>query len=338
MITLPSFLNFRRPAAKAAVPREAKPQRERILIIRLGALGDLVLCFQTFHEIREAHKDAEIALLTAPAFAAFAGKIPWFDRIIVDPRKPAWDLPAWVRLIREIRRFKPTRVYDLQAKLRQNLLYVLLGGPLGPEWSGAAPFCSHPRFDPPAPGMHVSEFWAAQLQLADVPAQPPADLKWLDVPLDGFILPPRFAVLIPGCAPHREYKRWPASKYAELAQKLREKDIASIAVGTSQDAGAISALRVGAPQVADFSGRTSLFQLAAILRRATCVIANDTGPAHIAAAVGAPTLVLMSEQVDAAWSAPRGPRSAWLQGKPLATLGADKVLLALANLVDRTGS
>ncbi len=338
MIALPSFLNFRRRAPKVPAAANAKPERERILIIRLGALGDLVLCFQSFHEIREAHPRAEIALLTAPAFAGFAGKMPWFDRVIVDPRKPAWDLPAWLRLIGDIRRFRPTRVYDLQCKLRQNLLYALLGGPLGPEWSGAAPFCSHPRFDPPKPGMHVSEFWAAQLQLADVPQQPLVDLKWLDAPLDGFILPERFAVLIPGCAPHREYKRWPASKYAELAQKLREKGIASIAVGTSQDAGAISALRVGAPQVADFSGRTSLLQLAAVLRRATCVIANDTGPAHIAAAVGAPTLALMSEQVDAAWSAPRGPRSAWLQGKPLATLGVDKVLLALTDLLDRTGA
>ena len=85
----------------------------------------------------------------------------------------------------------------------------------------------------------------------------------------------------------------------------------------------------------DFSGRTTLFQLAGIMRRAVCVIANDTGPMHIAASVGAPVLGLMSEQVDAAWSAPKGPNAKWLQGKPLGDLDVDKVFLALGEFLDQ---
>lgn len=313
-----------------ALPGEREgTERPRILVIRLGALGDLVLCFQSFHEIREAHKDAEIALLTAPAFSGFARRMPWFDRVITDPRAPAWRGDQWLRLVLDVHKFRPHRVYDLQGKIRQSALFLLLGGPLGPEWSGAVPFCSLPRFDPPLPGMHYTDFVAAQLRLAAVPPRQPADLSWLDALPDEFPLPARYAVLVPGCVPHREYKRWPPHRYAALAQKLQERGIASFAVGTEPDRDAIAALRAVAPAVIDLSGRTTLFQLAALMRRATCVVANDTGPMHIAAAVGAPVLGLMSERVDAAWSAPHGPRAKWLRGAPLASLEVNEVLLAL---------
>ncbi len=306
----------------------------RILVIRLGALGDLVLCFQAFHEIRQAHPDAEIALLTMPAFAAFSGTMPWFDKVIIDDRPPSWRLDKWFGLMRRVRAFAPTRVYDLQGKFRQSILFALLGGPLGPEWSGAAPLCSHPRLWPPKPDMHYVDFVAAQLRRADVPPKPAVGLAWLDASLDGLSLPARYAVLIPGCAPGREYKRWPAAHYAALADRLRDKGITCVAVGTKADAAAIDAIRVLAPHVADLSGRTSLHQLASLARQSTSVIGNDTGPTHLAAAVGAPVLALMSDRVNMTWSAPRGPRTRPLQGKPLSALGVDKVLLALAGLLD----
>lgn len=312
-------------------------KRERILIIRIGALGDIILCFQAFHDIRCAHPDAEIAFLCMPVFAGFASAMPWFDDVIIDPRAPGWRLDEWAKLIASIRAFRPTRVYDLQGKTRQAIIYALLGGPLGPEWSGAAPGCSHPRFDPPQPGMHYTEFVRLQLDRANVPVQDAPDLSWLDAPLEAIALPSRYAVLVPGCAPHRDYKRWPAENFARVAEKLQARGISCVAVGTKSDATAIAALkRAASVPVEDISGRTSLLQLGAVLRRSTGVLSNDSGPMHMAAALGVPVLGLMSDRVDAPWSAPKGARAAWLQGKPLASLGADEVFLALARLLDKT--
>ncbi len=302
---------------------------ERILVIRLGALGDLVLCFQAFQSIRDAHPDAEIALLTMPAFAGFAKQMPWFDHVFIDPRAPGWRVDAWLKLARTVRAFAPARVYDLQGKCRQSVLFYLSGKP---EWSGAAGGCSHPRLWPPEKDMHFTDFVAAQLKRAGIKIAEAIDLSWLDASLNQFTLPERFALLIPGCAPGRTYKRWPAAHYAALAAALREKGIESVAVGTAHDRAAIREIVQKAPHVADLSGQTSLPQVAALARRAEWVIGNDTGPTHLAAAVGAKTLALMSERVDPQWSVPRGPKATWLQGNPLATLGVEEVLRQIPTL------
>ena len=299
---------------------------DKILVIKLGALGDLVLCMDAFAALRAKHPQATLALLTGPSFVPFAREMPWFDDVLTDPRPAAWNVTAWARLIRAVRAFGPTRVYDFQGKPRQSILYWALGGPLrGPEWSGAARGCSHPRQWPPVEGMHYTEFLSAQLERADVRVDQPADLTWLDDSLDGLDLPQRYALFIPGCAATRLYKRWPPEHYAALAEKLAAKGLGVFAVGTKADEASIEAIRELAPSVVSLAGQTTLKQLAALARRAVCVVGNDTGPTHLSAAVGAKTIALMSDKVDPHWSAPEGARTKWLQGKPLSSLSVSDV-------------
>ena len=298
--------------------------KERILVIKLGALGDLVLCMRAFASIRAHHPEAEIALLTAPAFASFALQMPWFDAVLLDPRPKATQLLKWIKLISDVRRFKPSRVYDFQGKARQTILYHALGKP---AWSGAVRGCSHPRAWPPEKGMHYTDFLKAQLESAEVPLvrENEVDLLWLDGGLDAFALPEKFAILIIGCSPQHPYKKWPAAHFAELANRFAKQGIASIAIGTKEDAYSIAEVRALAPEVIDLSGRTSLGQVAALTRRSVCVVGNDTGPTHLAAAVGARTIALMSDKVDPLWSCPKGPKTTWLGGVPTTEITVEKV-------------
>ncbi len=305
-------------------------KKEHILVIRLGALGDLVFCFQSFHEIRHAHPDAEIALLTRAPFAAFARSLPWVDRVIIDTH-PTFATPlAWARLRHEIANFAPTRVYDLQGKRRQTILYVLLGGPFGPAWSGASPLCKFPRPWPPAPEMSFVNFLAVQLRAAGVPATPPPDLAWLDAPVEKFALPSRYAVLIPGCSPDAPHKRWPAEKYAAVAQRLHAEHLPCVIVGTASEAEVAAVIKNAAPNIIDLCGKTSLSELAGILRRAVGVIGNDTGPMHLAAALNTPTLALFSGKTNPVWSKPSGAYGSWRQSQILFDLNTDDVLAAFA--------
>ena len=317
---------------------------EHILVIRLSALGDLTMCFQPFHEIRLAHPHARIALLVSPAFAGYARLLPWFDEVLVDERPSFTNIAGWLGLVRRIRAFAPTRVYDLQGKRRQSILYAALGGALwGPEWSGAAPLCSHPRLWPPTKGMSFIEFLAAQLRRAGVPQAAPANLSWFAAPLDGFNLPERYALLVAGCSPGHDYKRWPADKYAELAKELAARGITPLLIGTKLEAGILQRITELAPQCVNLAGKTSLPELASLARKAAIVVGNDTGPMHIAAAVGAPVLALFSASTKPDWTAPRRlapdkPRVAWVQREPLASLGVDEVLLALDGVLDKEGN
>ena len=161
------------------------------------------------------------------------------------------------------------------------------------------------------------------------------DLSWLAAPVDAYALPPRYALLVPGCGPGRDYKRWPVTHYAALADRLRAESIASVAIGTKAESDVIAALRQQAPHVLDLCGQTTLPQLASLARKAVVVVGNDTGPVHLAAAVGAPTLALMPQEVDPGWSAPRGPKARFVQGRPLAALPVNEVFLALRGLLDK---
>lgn len=304
---------------------------DNIVVIRLGALGDLVLCFQAFQRIRAAHPHAHITLVTMPGFESFARSMPWFDDVITDRRAPLRDVGAWWRLCAAIRRLKPLRVYDLQGKFRQSLLFMLLGGFMGArlarmEWSGAAPLCSHPRLWPPVAGMHFTDFIAAQLDRAGLPPLHDAlDLSWFDAPLDAFNLPERYALLIPGCAAGREYKRWSSAGYAVIADHLHERGITCLAIGTKTEADVIANICSLSPHVVDLSGRTSLAQLAALARHAVIALGNDTGPTHVVAAAGAPTLVLFAGVVNPVWSSPRGQNVRWIQREDLDDLDAAEV-------------
>ena len=309
--------------------------KERILVIRIGALGDIVMCTQAFADIRAAHPDAEIALLTTPAFEKFTRSMPWFDDIIAADRAPMWRIDKWLNLVARLYRFAPRRVYDLQGKFRQSVLFMLLGGPLwGPEWSGAAPGCSHPRLWPPKPAMHFSDFIAAQLRLANVPAAAPKDMSWLDASLDGFNLPAKFALLIPGSSPKLLGKRWPVENYAELARRLKEeRGLECIAIGSAAEADTVNALCALRPDILNLCGKTSLHQIAALARRATCVIGNDTGPLHIAAVVGAPALAIMSRHTKPLWSRPYGPKTNWVKRDNVAEIDVNEVMVTLDKLL-----
>jgi len=156
-----------------------------------------------------------------------------------------------------------------------------------------------------------------------------SDFEWLDAPVHDLDLPEHFALLIPGCSPTRLEKRWPASSYAALARKLQADGLDVVMIGSKAEADALNVIKTQVPAVHDLGGRTSLLQIGAIARRAKVVIGNDTGPSHIAAAMGVPTLTLVSGAINPVWSCPKGARAVWIQADDLAALPVEQVLQKL---------
>ena len=291
----------------------------RILVIKHGALGDLIQALDAFQALRRQHAADELVLMTAPPYASFARAIPWFDRVWLDRRPPAYDLAAWWAIRRGFLQAGFDRVYDLQCSSRTARYFQMLPRRRRPEWVGAAPGCSHPNPDF-SDNLSNRQKMAAQLRVAGVPAPRPADMSWLQTPIDHLGLPERFALLIPGCSPHLPHKRWPADRYGLLARRLAGRGLATVAVGTGVDRDAIDGVRAAAPDVVDLGGRTSLFELAAVARRAAMAVGNDTGATFLASAMGTPTLMLMSSHTDPLVSAPWGPGARWLKRDAIADI------------------
>lgn len=298
----------------------------RILVIRLGALGDFVQSFGPFQAIRAAHPQAHITLLTTRPFVELAQLSPWFDQVLVDARSPWHDLKGLSTLRQQLRGYD--RVYDLQTSSRTARYFLLAGKPKG--WCGHVVSTPLSHANPWRNDMHTRARQRDQLRMAGLTEVPLPDVSWLAG--KGPDVADPYAVLVPGAAPHRPAKRWPARRYGYLAQKLVAQGISPLIVGTGADTPLAQEIRQICPQAQDYTGRTSLPELAGLLARATVAIGNDTGPMHLAALMGCRCVVLFSGQSNPALTSPLGrvPGQVCVFSVPdLALLGVDRVAAAL---------
>ena len=300
---------------------------ERILVIKLAALGDFVQAFGPFAAIRAHHPGAHVTLLTTPPFAALATASPWFDAVWTDGRPDWLDLRAVARLALRLRRGSFTRAYDLQTSSRSSRYRLFVGASV--EWSGIARGASHPHADAKRDHLHTVERQRGQMIAAGIRNFPAPALDWLNSDVADFHLPEGFALMLPGASPARPGKRWPTGRFAALAQRLGMPVV--ICGGPSEVPLAREILQT-APQALDLTGRTDLRQLAAVARQARIAVGNDSGPVHLAAASGCPTLALFGAESDPALCAPRGRAVRILRHAPLNTLDVESVLYASLGL------
>lgn len=299
-----------------------------VLVIKLGALGDVVLALGPLAAIRRHHAGERVTVLTTAPYAAFLAASPWVDDVMIDDR-PGWTRPlAVLALRRRLRAGRFARVYDLQTSDRSSFYFRLMGRPR-PEWSGIARGCSHRHADPARDRLHTIERQRGQLAMAGIADVPAPDLSW--VRADIARLGPRapYAMLAPGGAAHRPEKRWPAERYGALARALVARGMTPVLVGTTAEADAIAAIRSACPEAVDLAGRTNLMELAAVARGAALAVGNDSGPMHMAAVAGRPAVVLFGAASDPALTAPRGPAVTVLRAGALADLGVERVLGSL---------
>jgi ADP-heptose:LPS heptosyltransferase len=298
----------------------------RILVIKLGALGDFVQALGPFAAIRKHHQGARITLLTTRPFVDFARASPYFDEVWVDHRPKPWDVPGLLRLRKLLRSAKFQMVYDLQTSERSGTYFHLMGDP---PWSGIADGCSHPHANPDRDFMHTLDRQAEQLRMAGILETPAPDLSWVKRDLRKLRLPSRYILIVPGGAPHRPAKRWPAERYADLAKRAGAKGLTSVVLGTESDSEAVEPILSACSTAMSLVGQTEILDIPAIARQAAAAVGNDTGPMHLIAAAGCPSVVLFSAESDPSLCAPCGEVTI-LRREDLSELPTDEVYLELA--------
>lgn len=298
---------------------------ERILVIKLGALGDLIQALGPMAAIRRHHPQAHITALTTAPYRDFLEACPYVDAVAVDTKPTLFDIGSWMGLRAWLRASGFGRVYDLQTSLRSTFYFKLMGPGGQPEWSGIQRHGSHPHDNPQRNFMHTIERQREQLAIAGIDDVPFPSLDWVEADLSGFDLPRHYALVAPGGAAHRPEKRWPPERFVHAARWLGDQGLAPLIVGGPEESemAATMAEHCGGRSLA---GGTTLLELAALARGAGFALGNDTGPMHMAAVAGVPTVVLFSQYSNPALCAQRGRKVEILQVPFLDELTVDEVI------------
>lgn len=255
---------------------------QKILIIKLGALGDVIFAEGAIRDIRHHHPQAHITLLTAPFFGKILRTHPSIDQIMIDQRRPRWHLHYIFILIQRLRRQKFDCVYDLQNNRRTNMYHKLL---MPIRWSGKASWATFRYTQHNSPQKTRHDYLAEQLQLAGIKTlhslRP--NWLWLGAPVDGLLrkyqLTQPFVLLLPGCSMRHPEKRWPG--YAQLARALSQQGYAVVFAPGPEEIHLVHEM----PGICllDQNKPLSIMQLIGLASHTSLVIGNDSGPTHLLA-------------------------------------------------------
>lgn len=287
---------------------------QRILLIKPSALGDVVHALPVLNLLKQRWPAAKISWLIASSFAEIIRGHPQVDEVIAFDRdrfSRAWydpfataELFQFIQLLRS-RRFD--LVVDLQGLFRSGILAALTRAPFRVGFANAREM-AHLFYTHHVPiesmEQHAVDRYLAVADALGCRREPvrfdlsvsDATEAEVDSMLHGV---GRFALLLPGT--NWPTKRWPAEHFAGLIAPLRQKHGLSTVLGGGPDAVPIAAeirkvyYAANAESESreanlDLTGHTTLPQLVALIRRAELVIANDSGPMHIAAAMNKPLI------------------------------------------------
>ena len=304
---------------------------DSILVIKHGALGDIVIATAGFAAIRAQHPNAHIACLTTKPYADLLSKSPYFNEVWVD-EKPKFFQFGTRKKLKTMLRSKPwTWVYDLQTSTRSTFYQWLLARPW-PNISNVSRFTSHRYVDPARHGKHSYENLKIQLGLAGITNIGLPDVSWLKADISEIlaqIKTPSYALIVPGGAPHRLDKRWPAESYTQLCQTFIHKNITPLLIGTKAEEEVLNEIAAQVPEAINLCGATSIAQITTLAAHAKLAVGNDTGPMHLIAASGCPSTVLFSHASDPVRSAPVGAHVTVLREKNLDDLSLETVVASL---------
>lgn len=312
--------------------RQAWPPR-RVLVVKPCCFGDLIMATPVFAALRSAFPALDLALLTSSWARPAAATTPHLSRIIAcDPL--GLGPPDWRSVLRlawrlRVERFDWVLVLDRSPLLA--LLALLTGAPVraGLDSQGRGIGLTHRVRVPPVSEdrstgreRHEADLYMDVVRRLDVPVLDPQPRYELDpravervaALLVGLGASDRLAIIHPGGGQNPGTallaKRWPAERYAALAARLMAQAGATVLiVGAEADRPATAAVGSGLrPGGAwhDLTGQLTLPELAALCARANLYVGNDSGPLHLAAAVGTATLGLFGPTSPARYG-PRGP-------------------------------
>ena len=302
-----------------------------ILIIKHGSLGDIAQACGAIQDISENHNNDQIYLLTTKPYFDLFKKNPFLADVILDKRLPRYNLIYLYLLMRKIKKLKFSKVYDLQNSSRTSFYKKILFPDSNFNiWSSSETTLPKDKTKEEFDKKSVLERFNHQLQTSEINTKYSMlpDFSWSCVDISKIKLEyklEKYIVLFPFCSPHLSQKKWPY--YNDLIEKFKAKYNDKFKVIVAPGPNEINDSKdINALCILDSGKALNISQLSSLIKESSFVIANDTGPAHMAAHLGAKGLTLFGSHTTAYKVSIERENFKAIQVNDLTKLTADKVL------------
>ena len=307
-----------------------------ILIIKHGSLGDIAQASGAIQDISEHHRDNKIHLMTTRPYYDLFKKNPHISNVILDKRLSKLNLIYLYFLMKSIKKFNFSKVYDLQNSSRTSFYKRILFPNAGKDiWSSTETTLPAGTIKKDFDKDSVLERFNYQLKnsgINTVHTMKP-DFTWCSSDLSEikkYYQLEKYIILFPFCSPHLTSKKWPY--YNELIDIINKKFNKTYKVVLAPGPNEIKeASSINALTVLDNGKALNISQLSSLIKDSSFVVSNDTGPAHMSAHLGAKGLALFGAHTTAYKVSIERENFKAIQVSDLSKLSAEKVFEKLYN-------
>ena len=309
-----------------------------ILIIKHGSLGDIAQACGAIQDISENHKGDQIHLLTTKPYFELFKKNPHISNVILDKRLSKINLIYLYLLMREIKKYNFSKVYDLQNSSRtsfyKNILFPKADKTI---WCSTETTLPEKTIKKDFDKDSVLSRFDYQLKSSGINTNHTMkpDFSWSTVDIseikNNFELD-KYIILFPFCSPHLTSKKWPY--YNDLITVINENFENKFKVVTAPGPDEIKdAKNINALCVLDNGKALNISQLSGLIKDSSFVVANDTGPAHITAHLGSKGVALFGSHTTPFKVSIERENFKAIQAPELSKLSAEKVFERLSEII-----
>jgi len=290
-----------------------------ILIIKLGSLGDVVQISGALKDIREHHKNEKITILTTSKYLNLFKNCPYVDSCLKDERLPRYNIFYLLKLRKLINSLNFTKVYDLQNSNRTNFYRKFIFN-IG-DWSSSKDI-PESKYN-----SSVLQRFDEQLRKSNIQTRYTLkpDFSWAADKANNYNLDTdkKYILFFPFCSKDLIHKRWPYfSELINLIKKNHSEFELVVAPGPDE---IVEAKSLNIKIALNNNSALNFFELASLIKKSHLVIANDTGPAHMTAHLGARGFALFGPHTTPEKVSIEREKFIALQTMDLKSLFADRV-------------
>ncbi len=310
-----------------------------ILIIKHGSLGDIAQASGAIQDISENHLNDQIHILTTKPYLELFKKNPNIHNVILDKRLSRFNLIYLYLLMKNLKKFKFTKVYDLQNSSRtsfyKNILFPKSGSS---EWSSSLTTLPKDIVKEEFDKNPVLDRFAHQLKTSNLTINHTMNpnFSWACSEINeikkNYNLE-KYILLFPFCSEHLLIKRWPF--YNELIQLIKNKYKDEFKIVTAPGPSEIKNSKdFDAEPILLNNKSLNISQLATLIKDSAFVVANDTGPAHMAAHLNSKGITLFGAHTTAHKVSIEREHFKAIQVNDLYKLSAEKVFEKLIQKIN----